>query len=164
MEKNDVGETKINIPNPGNYEIKTKARYLYKTPIQLCEIDIELPEFERNLNVNIKDFYFSEKQQSPAVIAKTEGIVIVNPKFISIPIEQRICILFHEAGHFYYSTEWKCDVFAVKEFLSCGYNPVSAYLALFSVLKCNTKSKERNERNEKRIDIVYNILANTKNM
>lgn len=52
------------------------------------------------------------------------GLIIWDKDFFNSLLKpEKVFILFHEIGHYFYSTEKKCDVFAAYYMLKMGYNP-----------------------------------------
>lgn len=162
LEKHEQGRVKINLPISGKYEVKTRAQFLEQKPIEKTVFWYDLPKPDRDVPFNIKKFFLENNQDSPARNYKSKGIITVNKKFMSLPIEQRMYILLHEAAHHYYSEEILCDLWALNEFLEMGFNGSQAFLALFGVLNCDAANPERKARNEKRIKEIYNELKDTK--
>lgn len=109
------------------------------------DIDIELPTAERWRLRPVKVCYNSELEGTPARIftTKNPAIIEVGPRFYTLPKQMRLFILLHEVGHLFYSEEWKVDLFALKVFLSAGYNQSQAFYALSKVLGNSPQSEDR---------------------
>lgn len=152
---------KLNIPFKGLYTFEMDgARIVDVTDIQKKHFDISLPQPERNKNAYIKDIFFEDKGSSPARIFTDLNTIVVNRDFFNYPIEVRFFILLHEVGHFFYSTEWKCDNYAAYHFTKIGFNPTQAFESLAGVLHTKNGDGTKNERNEERIKKIYNLLKN----
>lgn len=130
------------------------------TDIQIKKFNIPLPAPERNKNAYVKDIFFEDKGSSPARIFTDLNTIVVNKDFFNYPIEVRYFILLHEVGHFFYSTEWKCDQYAAYHFTKIGFNPTQAFESLAGVLHTESADGEPNERNKDRIEKIYNLLKN----
>jgi hypothetical protein len=141
---------KINIPFTGTYTFNGECDLIRQTNLQKCQNVIELPTKERNKLVFVKKVVFDDIS-SPARIYTDEGVIIINQDWLNYPIENRFFILLHELGHFYYTTEWKCDTFAAHHFIKLGFNPSQAFESIAGVL-CPNKT------NDHRIQNILTIL------
>jgi hypothetical protein len=150
---NEVDVIKVNIPHPDHY-ISNIPYFDESKIIDFTDTakKIILPEPERERMVN--DFYHNFKDDighTPARIYAKKGAIQLNKKnFYEIPCQSQIFIYFHELGHIYYKTEWKCDLFAYKLFLLENLNPSQAVLALTRFLRSDEESLER-------IKSIYNL-------
>lgn len=148
-------EIKVNIPMPGIYEIDNGYIDEIK-PIEISPIikNIQLPEHERTPEQGIKTtFTRNDSIYSPARIFRKSGRIEKGPKWYNLPYSLRLFILLHEHGHFYYRTEWKCDLFALYHFLKMGYNESSAIYSLTRILN------ENNPENKDRILKLFKTLT-----
>lgn len=137
-------ECVVNFPKNGTYQIK-QAKGIKKSPLVYCDLsNFKLPEIERNrakkgtkivLNENLKG--------TPARIFTHKNIIEISPAFKKLPFQVQKFIIFHEIGHFFYSTEWKTDAFALYWFLKKGYNESNAYYSLSKILSRNNDNIER---------------------
>jgi hypothetical protein len=151
---------KINVPFKGDYTYSADgAQFIEKTPIKRDTREIFLPEPERNKKAYIKDIFFDNQKETPARIYTDLNTIVVNHKFFNYPIETRFFILLHELGHFYYSTEWKCDQFAAHHFLKIGFNPSQAFESLAGVLHETKQDGTENTQNTDRINRLYKLLS-----
>lgn len=144
---------KFNAPQPGTYTFDGPGLTLAKTePLQIIDKGIVLPAPDRNKKMGVKAVHFDNSSNSPARIYTDKQIICINSRFLKMPIEVRMFILLHEAGHFLYAEEWKCDTFAAYHFLKMGFNPSQAFESLSGVL-------HPGEKNDQRIDHIYNLLS-----
>jgi hypothetical protein len=153
---------KINVPFNGDYthnEALDDAQFFKVTPIEKDNRAISLPEPERNKKAYIKSIFFDNQKETPARIYTDLNTIVVNHKFFNYPIEIRFFILLHEVGHFYYSTEWKCDQFAAHHFLKIGFNPSQAFESLAGVLHETKQNGTENTQNTDRINRIFNLLS-----
>ena len=82
------------------------------------------PIKEREKNYFFKEFAplkFSKNPNVATVYHEKKEIVFDN-KLKEQPFLFQAFILYHEIGHKYFNTEWKCDVFACHKLLNSGYN------------------------------------------
>lgn len=82
-----------------------------------------LPKPERNLKVpRVIEVEYGENPNK-ATINLMRGKILLDNSFLSFPAYVRTFIFFHEIGHYFYSQEKYCDLFAAKKMLEKGYNP-----------------------------------------
>ena len=151
----------INLPFDGFYSFSGFGFFaMGQTPLIKSNITINLPEPERNKpNFGISKVSIDTLSTSPARIAVDKNIIILNPKFFNYPVEIRFFILLHEMGHFFYSTEWKCDQYAAHHFLKMGLNPSQAFESLAGVLHETKQDGTINEVNKDRNKRIYKLLT-----
>lgn len=143
---------KVNIPDPGVYNFSVDAVIKEKPLIVIPEVfKIRLPKRERNRDKNYFIEHDPNQIESPAIIYTDIGRIVTGKKFKELPIPMRIFVLLHEIGHFRYSTEKFCDLYAAIEFIKLGYNPSTAIYCLTDVLR---NSAGKNER----INYVFNLF------
>ena len=84
-----------------------------------------LPKRERNYKLpeRIKYVYAPNKNKCSIFFNAKPITVVMDNSFKSKPKPFRVFIRLHEIAHFFYSTEWKCDLFACKMMAKLGYNP-----------------------------------------
>lgn len=151
---------KINLPFAASYQFTGDGwEFLKTTPIQKTVRNIVLPPPERDKIQFIKDVRIDNLSKSPARIYTDKHTIVLNPKFYNYSVEVRLFILLHELGHFYYKTEWKCDTYAAYHFLKFGCNPSEAFMSLAGVLHEKNSDGTTNERNEHRIENIFNLLS-----
>lgn len=143
----------FNFPFKGKYLIVSDTDIKIKEvkPIEKIQHNIVLPLPDRDKVFKVNKIVFDDSKPSPARIFTDVGIICVNRKFLSYPVEVRLFILLHEIGHFYYTEEYKCDTYAAYHFLEWGCNPSQAFESLAGVLHDNAT-------NDKRIDNIFNLL------
>lgn len=67
------------------------------------------------------------------------GNIYINP-FYKNNLCQLAFLYWHEIGHFFYYSEYKCDRFAENKMLKYGYNPSQITKAVLTGLNCNINS------------------------
>ncbi len=112
----------------------------------------KLPIREKHIRVHKNIKTYDKENPNKASINVSKGFIIIDPEYISGNIPREVFIKFHEHGHYYYKTEWKCDVFSASEMLKRGYNPSQCYYSSAFCLSDN-----QNERK----DILLNFLEKT---
>ena len=115
---NSSGPVHFNLPK-GKYRIEnslTPAAFRrYKLP--------NLPKYERNLPLPKKFVIkYGDNPNTCSVFLK-EGFILADNSLKELPTPARTFIYFHELGHYFYTSEEKCDLFAAREMLKRGFNP-----------------------------------------
>lgn len=64
----------------------------------------------------------------------------------SIPYPTRVFIGFHELGHYFYTTEWKCDLYAARKMVKLGFNPTQIATAIYDTLSNTPQGITRKQR------------------
>lgn len=140
--KGSEKKIKFNVCHAGNYTIDANC------DVELLPFSISatlnqlpgLPPYERNkdktideilCNVQIKAGTFSN---TPARNWVKRGVIETGVSFENLMDAFKYFILLHEVGHFYYSDETACDLFALHHFLASGYNESTAFYALAELL------------------------------
>lgn len=112
-----------------------------------------LPKPEKKIDiVEHLEIEVAENPNKASIDIKT-GHVIIDKSFMNNEIPFVHFILFHELGHFLYSTEWKCDVFSACQMLKLGFNPSQCFYANSICLS---------ERQAERKSILFNYLKKIK--
>jgi hypothetical protein len=142
---------KFNIPNEGNYQIITPCDIVKIVSIEIPNLSISLPPFERDRVKDIKIICNPDLTGTPARIFSFDGIIEKGRELYRYPKPMRVFFLLHEVGHLYYKTEKFCDLFALVHFLQMGYNMSTAMYCLTNVLK-------RTPQNNERVVYIYNHL------
>jgi len=148
-------ECKINFPKNGRYEIKGCIGLDLK-PLEYCNLEyFKLPQIERNRakKGHTRIVMNEDLKGTPARIFTHQQKIEISPMFKTLPFQIQKFIIFHEIGHYFYSTEWKTDAFALYWFLKKGYNESNAYYALSKIL---SKSNDNIERIEKMANHILN--------
>jgi hypothetical protein len=153
----------INLPTVGTYNLNT-------TLIKRCELinyaevarTIDLPQAERTSGADSTSISFvGGIGKTPARIFHTAGKIEINKNYITkYGFESQMFILFHEKGHIFYKTEWKCDLYAFKMFLEHNFNPSQAMVALTRVMSKiqNPKTIADFDKNDEIDDRMQRLL------
>lgn len=134
---------KFNVPIGGNFLTNVPVKIEKIVPIELPEIDIELPPFERD---RVKDFIITNNPDldgTPARVHTEKGIIELGTKIKHYPAAMKVFFIWHELGHFYYKTEKFCDLFALVFFLKSGWNMSTAMYCLTNILNRTPQNMER---------------------
>lgn len=148
---------KFNIVHPGTYSSNAPFEVVKITDIEIPSTLPALPAFERNREKPLDIQFNADLDSSPARIFSHTGKIEVGARFYELPKAVRLFILLHEAGHLYYETETKCDMFALIHFLKMGYNRSTAFYALSRVLR---RTKEATERLNALIGYIQKTQSN----
>jgi len=149
--KQPVNNFTFNAVKSGNYTFTQPVQKSEVAPIKkLSTTGIILPNKERFYKA---DFYIvkNDNYDGKARMYKETGEIQTGRLFEQYNEQIKEFIILHEIGHFFYSTEWKCDLYALMQYLKKGYNQSQAYSALSKVLY---KSPE----NLQRIQLIKNQL------
>lgn len=150
--KGSEDQIKININKPGDYTANFDADATV-TELQISQPVRKLPTKERDLRTELQ-IQKKNLEGTPARIYAKFGILQYDEKqFENLPIPCKVFIMLHEIGHFFYSTEWKTDTFALYHFCELGYNPSNAFYTLTKILK-NPQGEEPSQR----INNLYNCI------
>lgn len=154
------GEFYINLPFAGVYQFTGDGFELSKEiPIVKQTSLIKLPKPERTRVFGVNKVLFDTESNSPARIYTQSQTIVLNPKFNDYSGEIKLFILLHEVGHFYYATEWKCDLYAAYHYINTyNCNPSNAFDALAGVLHTERPDGTENTENTARIKQIYNVL------
>lgn len=108
---------------------------LHRVPCRKYKLP-QLPKRERNGKIpkrkDLSIIYTSNPHK--ASIYREKKLIIFDNEFKRLSIPQRIHAFFHELGHYYYSTEAYCDLFATREMLKIGFNPSQVYWSINGTL------------------------------
>lgn len=136
-------EIKFNLCHAGTYDC-LQGSIVRIVPIEINPLSVSLPKPDR---MRFKSFDISfnpELTGSPARNFTGTGKIETGTKFKDYPYPVRVFILLHEIGHFFYTDEADCDLFAAKMFINMGYNNSTAFYSLSNVLNCDvTRNKDR---------------------
>jgi hypothetical protein len=149
--KQPVNFFTFNAVKSGEYTFTQPVQKSETAPIKkLSTAGIFLPNKERFYKA---DFYIvkNDNYDGKARMYKETGEIQTGRLFEQYNEQIKEFIILHEIGHFFYSTEWKCDLYALMQYLKKGYNQSQAYSALSKVLY---KSPE----NLQRIQLIKNQL------
>lgn len=145
---------KFNIVQPDTYSANAAFTLVKIVPI---EIPTRLPDLPKHERERYKEFSIVDNPTlsgTPARIFTETGIIEKGQQFYEYPKTIRVFFLLHEVGHFFYSTEEYCDLFALTHYLKMGYNRSMAFYALSKVLK-------RSENNMKRLHFLFTQIQKT---
>lgn len=117
---------------------------------------IKLPKRERFLKIPKTIKIVKRENPMKAVIYKSEGLIYVDPSIFELPQFCFDFLKYHELGHYYYSTESYCDLFAASKMLAKGYNPSQIYYGIELLCSDSVNTPEM----DKRIDIIFNHTKN----
>jgi len=114
----------------------------------------KLPKFEKRRIIHDNIEFRVEPNPNKASIDISKGLIIIDNKYFN-EIETPFCnfLLFHELGHYYYKTEYKCDLFSAFNMLIRGFNPTQCYYANSICLS---------DRQSERKQILFNYLKKIK--
>lgn len=140
----------FNLP-AGKYNSSVPITTLRRPIKYLCG---KLPIAERILDIPELNVHIEENPHKCTVYFKT-GDIIMDPSMAVLPKPNLLHILFHEIAHFYYKTEWKCDMFACKQMLKIGYNPSQCLKVMIHNLSSN--KKETVFRATKNLNYLKNV-------
>ena len=133
------GHFYFNLPK-GNYLTENNLVKL-KEPIP-CYLPL-LPKPE-------KKGKFPKKAKVEVVINPNKASILIGSHEIFVdeqiakkPLPVIYYILFHEAGHYLYHDEEKCDTFAIRMMLKRGFNPAQCFQAINEALGDFPKSVKR---------------------
>ncbi len=145
---------KFNVVIGGDFLTNVECTIVKVVPIEIPELNIELPPFERDRikNVDVIEVVKNwELKGTPARIHTASGVIELGQDMYKYTKPMRVFFILHELGHFYYSTEKYCDLFALVFFLKLGYNMSTA-------MYCLTKVLRHNPANVERVLFIYNKL------
>lgn len=146
---------------------KNGKKIYFNLPAGVYTTDNEIKLLPRPLRYKVKRLPAPERYFTPKTFDITIG---KNPNKVSIWVHtgkvlidadfwetlnepQRKHCLYHEYGHYFYSTEWKCDLYAARKMLKEGFSPSQVFQAVYFNLSPN---KEANHRKK----IIYNYAKN----
>lgn len=158
---NGQKKIKFNVCHAGNYKMDGGVFSFELLPFTLSATLDKLPPLpakERNKDATLSEVFAAIKIQPgdfnncPARIWAQRGLIETSTSFSTLPAAIRFFILLHETGHIFYKTEWKCDLFALHEFLKAGYNESTAMYALTQLLG-------NKPEHEQRINSLFKIIT-----
>lgn len=103
----------------------------------------ELPKRERNFKQPKKITVVYKENPNKASIFIEKHLIILDPSIKTLSRPQLVYILNHERGHYYYSTEHYCDLYAMREMLKKGFNPSQIAASLHGALSNAPGALER---------------------
>ena len=131
------GDVSFNLP-PGIYRSDTTLQVIppikYKLP--------KLPPVEKMFNNHDKAKLFLYNGDGPLGMASVvDNEIYLREDLLNKTTPQIMCVLYHELGHYYYTTEKYCDIFAINKMLKLGYNP-SQFEGFLSILSNNSMDRK----------------------
>jgi hypothetical protein len=143
---------KFNVPDKGAYISNVPFEVVRTCGIEIPKTFPRLPDANRDRWKPIKLVYNPEmKTTTPVRIFTDSGVVEYGPRFMSFIKPVQTFLIEHEKGHFFYSNEEDCDLYALVNFLRMGYNQSTAYYTLRNVLS-------RTDENIKRLKIIFSNI------
>lgn len=147
---------KFNIPDLGCYEGNVPFEVVKIVGIEIPDNLPVLPPAERS---RIKEVTVVDNADiaSPARIFTGSGKIEVNENFRNYiePIQK--FLLWHEKGHLFYTSEDKCDLFALVNFFRAGYNQSTAYFTLRNILRRTPENIDRTKKILQAIDKINGL-------
>lgn len=130
----------FNLP-PGNYFSNNK---IGGAPVRKYKLP-NLPKRERKFTIPKKITVTYRENPNKASIFIDKNLVILDPSIKGLSRPQIVYILNHERGHYLYSTESYCDLYAMRRMLISGYNPSQIAMSLHGALSNAPGALERKE-------------------
>lgn len=127
---NQNGNFYFNLPK-GKFYTFNKIEVL-KNPIPVNLPKLPAPEKNNTLPKKVK-VYFLENPHKASIITSINEIK-VDPKILNLTLPTIVFIMFHELGHYFYSDEKKCDLFAAVQMMKRGFNPSQCGIAIDNAL------------------------------
>ncbi len=148
----------VNFPEDGSFhtDADTQFTIIKSKPLERKGQEIILPKPDRNYKCTGLKIEVNPKlgtNGTPARIFPKIGVIEMSPKLMLLPYPLRLFILLHEQGHCMYSSEYSCDLYALKQYLYLGYNASMAYYAMSHILK-------QSPENVKRIKVMFKNVMN----
>ena len=103
-----------------------------------------LPKQERNIPRPKKWVIFFDKNPAKCSIKLESGEILFDTElWQKLNKVERLFVLLHEYGHYYYKTERFCDLFAKHHLLKLGYNKSQIAVVDFGILGNGKSSFDR---------------------
>lgn len=134
---------KFNIPDPGSYDGHISFDVIKTIPIETPAKYPALPPAERDRWKKLTFVYNPELAGTPCRIFTDTGIIEYGDDYKKLPPPIKLFLNLHEIGHFLYTTESYCDLYALISFLRMGYNRSTAYYALSKILSRSPENMQR---------------------
>lgn len=101
----------------------------------------KLPKFEV-MRTNINDFEITFGfNPNKATVNFIKETILIDNRILKLPYFCLVWIIYHEKGHQFYKSEFKCDLYATRQMLLKGFNYSQVKLA--PVLSLSELSIER---------------------
>lgn len=139
-----IPRIKFNVPIPGDYVGNVPFDIVRIAPIEIPVLSLPvLPPANRDRWPENLQFVYNPNLDTVARNWTNDGIVELGPRFYKLTKAQQEFIKLHEQGHFLYSGEEDCDLFALVNFVRMGYNLSTAYYTLQNDLSKSTQQVQR---------------------
>lgn len=128
---------KFNVPDSGVYNTNVPVELVKISPIEIPGNTPTLPPANRDRFKPVTLWYNPEldsKATTPIRIYTEPGIIEYGDRFKSFISPIQKFLMLHEQGHFFYTEEENCDMYALVNFVRMGYNQSTAYYALAHIL------------------------------
>jgi len=140
----NIPRIKFNVPIPGNYEANVPFEIVKETPIEIPLLGLPvLPAATRKRWTNSIDVQFNPTLGTLARNFTEIGLIEVGPRYNQLIQPIKRFILLHEMGHFFYDSEFDCDLYALVNFIREGYNVSTAYYSLEHYLMRSSQQIDR---------------------
>jgi hypothetical protein len=134
---------KFNIPDSAVYTSNVPFCIIKIVAIEIPPNFPVLPQAQRDREKESTIIFNPDLQGTPARIFTDSGIIEVSKEFYSYPAPVRLFILLHETGHYFYTSEESCDMWALVNYLRMGYNRSMAFYTLYKILRYTNANIER---------------------
>lgn len=135
---------KFNIPDAGRYTGNVPFEVVKVASIEIPKRFPVLPKPDRDRWKPIKMKYNPKMNTTtPIRIFTDTGVVEYNDRFVSFIQPVQKFLIEHEKGHFFYSDEQNCDLYALVNFLRMGYNQSTAFYSLKNILSRTNENLQR---------------------
>ena len=127
----NIPRIKFNIPLPGDYEGNAPFEIVKMTRIEIPVLGLPvLPPATRNRFKGNIEISYNPMLETIARNFTEVGLIEVGPRYEKLIQPIKYFILLHEQGHFFYDSEFDCDLYALVNFIREGYNVSTAYYTL----------------------------------
>jgi hypothetical protein len=124
----------FNLPK-GNYITDNNLQVL-SSPVKYSVPSLPSPEKNIQPPADI-EIVWMDNPNKCSILLNT-GLIVCSPYIKSKSRAEQMFIIYHELGHYLYSTEKYCDLYATKRMIEEGFNPSQC---VFSVNGCLTHDK-----------------------
>lgn len=145
---------KFNLLHEGIYKSDVSFEVVKIGSLELPKNLPKLPAADRNRVQEPKIEFDSNMDGVTPIIYSKEGVIKYPSGFKTLPPPIQYFLLLHETGHFLYSDEFNCDLWAFVNYMKQGYNRSMALYALSVVLSVG-------DENIDRILAMYNNIQKT---
>lgn len=115
---------------------------------------IKLPKKERHIKSGENYEIRFEPNPNKCTVYHDQDLIVFDESFKNKPEIEILCVYYHELGHRFYETEYKCDIYSYYRLLKLGYNPSQIKQAFQNTLShtpaaYHRKMKYFNKHNKK---------------